>query len=155
MFELVYDYPMAITAASGPDRTAVELALEWLRRTTYDVGGQPLAYAPNRPALREWPILTDLNGWAAVTTWRSMDGWSGGSVLAASPDADHLALITDDPRTRALCVVPWLEKDVTAWVRAYRPVTLPPTLAVATRDPELISDPVVVRTSGPGPPSLT
>ena len=44
---------------------------------------------------------------------------------------------------RALCVVPWCESEVAAWVRAYRPVTLPPTLAVATPEPEIISDPVV------------
>ena len=72
MSEHVHDYPMAVTAAGGPDRTAVPLAVEWLRRTTDDVGGQPLVFAPNRRALREWPILTGLSGWVAVTTWRSL-----------------------------------------------------------------------------------
>jgi hypothetical protein len=111
---------------------------------TADLGGQPLVYAPNRPSLREWPILAELDGWAVVTTWKSFGRWSGGPVLAAWPDAEHLAVITDDRRTRALCVVPWGESEVAAWVRAYRLVTLPTKLAVAAAEPEIISDPVVV-----------
>lgn len=106
MFDCVPDYPMAVTAATGPDRTAVQLAVEWLRRTTDEVGGQPLVYGPNRSGLRQWPILTDLSGWAVVSTWKSFGSWSGGAVLAAWPDAEHLAKIADDPRTRALCVLP-------------------------------------------------
>jgi hypothetical protein len=42
--------------------------------------------------------------------------------------------------------VPWNEAEVAAWVRAYRPVTLPPTLKLATGpEPEIISDPVAVQ----------
>ncbi|HEY6688973.1 MAG TPA: hypothetical protein VI094_22505 [Propionibacteriaceae bacterium] len=144
MFERAPNYPIAVTAASGADRTAVRLAVEWLRNTTADVGGQPLVYVPNRPSLREWPILANLDGWAVVATWKSFGGWSGGAVLAAWPDAKHLALIADDDRTRALCVVPWNESEVAPWIRAYHPVTLPPTLTVAKRQPEIISDPVAV-----------
>jgi hypothetical protein len=145
MFERVPDYPMAVTAASGPDSTAVRLAVEWLQNTTAEVGGQPLVYAPNRASIREWPILAELDGWAVVTTWKTSTGaWSGGAVLAAWPDAEHLAVLADDGRTRALCVVPWREPEVAAWVRAYRPVTLPTTLAIATPQPEIVSDPVAV-----------
>jgi hypothetical protein len=144
MFERVPNYPMAVTAASGADKTAVRLAVEWLRNTTDDVGGQPLVYVPNRPSLREWAILANLNGWAVVATWKSFGAWSGGAVLAAWPDTEHLARIADDDRTRALCVVPWGESEVAAWLRAYRPVTLPPTLKLAEPKPEIISDPVAL-----------
>jgi len=72
MFEHVPDYPMAVTAASGADATAVRLAVDWLLQTTDAVGGQPLVYAPNRPSIREWPILAGLDGPAVVTTWK---GW--------------------------------------------------------------------------------
>jgi hypothetical protein len=65
-------------------------------------------------------------------------------VLAAWPDAEHLALVADDSRTRALCVVPWSESEVAPWVQVYRPVTLPPTLRLATPEPEIISNPVAV-----------
>lgn len=37
-----------------------------------------------------------------------------------------------------------IESDAAAWVRAYRPVSLPTKLAMATREPELVSDPVAV-----------
>jgi hypothetical protein len=112
MFERVPNYPMAVTAASGADKTAVRLAVEWLRSTTADVGGQPLVYGPNRPSLRAWPILADLDAWAVVATWKSFGAWFGGAVLAAWPNAKHLALVADDDRTRALCVVPWGEAEV-------------------------------------------
>ncbi len=145
MFEHVPNYPMAVTVASGPDQTAFQLAVDWLRNITAEVGGQPLVYAPTRDTIRELPILAQLDGWAVVTTWKMFSGgWSGGAVLAAWPDAGHLAVVADDRQTRALCVVPWGESEVAAWVRAYRPVTLPATLAVATTEPEMISDPVVV-----------
>jgi|SRR5215207_5889620 len=71
MFEHVPDYPMAVTAASGADATAVQLAVKWLLLTTDAVGGQPLVYAPNRPSIREWPILAGLDGPAVVTTWKA------------------------------------------------------------------------------------
>jgi hypothetical protein len=48
---------MAVTTGSGPDKTAVELVVQWLITTTDDVGGRPLVYAPNRPSIRKWPIL--------------------------------------------------------------------------------------------------
>jgi hypothetical protein len=42
--------------------------------------------------------------------------------------------------------VPWNEADAAAWIRAYRPVMLPPTLKLATRpEPEIICDPVAVK----------
>ncbi len=127
MFEHVPDYPMAVTGiqrrrpyGSQARGGVVEV------QATADVGGQPLVYAPNpTEALREWPNLAELDGWAVVTTWKSFGGWSGGPVLAAWPDTEHLAVVIDDSRTRALCVVPWIDSEVAAWVRAYRPVTLP------------------------------
>ena len=145
MFEHVPNYPIAVTAASGADKTAVRLAVEWLRNTTADVGGQPLVYAPNRPSLREWPILANLN--VAGPSSRHGSPLVPGPAEQCSrpwPDTEHLARIADDGRTRALCVVPWGESEVAAWVRAYRPVTLPPTLKLAEPEPEIISDPVAV-----------
>jgi hypothetical protein len=144
MFEHMPDYPMAVTAASGPDKTAVQLALRWLHNTTDDVGGGPLIYVPNNDCIREWPILTRLKGWAGLATWKT-NVVTNGPVLALWPDFEHLAQVTDDRGTRALCVVPSYEAEVAAWVRAYRPVTLPPTLKLATEPaPEIIADPVVV-----------
>jgi hypothetical protein len=49
--------------------------------------------------------LAELDNWAVVTTWKSFGAWPGGAVLAAWPDAEHLALIAADNLTRALCVV--------------------------------------------------
>jgi predicted hydrocarbon binding protein len=142
MFEHMPDYPMAVTAASGPDKTAVGLALQWLRSTTDDVGGRPLIIAP-ATAIREWPVLTKL-GWAPFATWKS-PVHADGAVLAVWPTVEDLARATDDRGTRALCVVPWNEAWVAAWIQAYNPVTLPPTLKLATEaEPEIITDPVVV-----------
>jgi hypothetical protein len=148
MFERVPNYPMAVTTGSGPDKTAVRLALQWLYNTTEDVGGRPLIYVPNRTSMEEWPIFTKLDGWASVATWKSLVS-AGGAVLAVWPNAEQLARVTDDRGTRALCVVPWNELQVAPWIRAYRPVTLPSTLKVATGPgPEIISDPVAVKRAG-------
>jgi hypothetical protein len=95
MFDRLPDYPMAVTAGSGPDKTAVQLALRWLYNTTEDVGGRPLITVPTRDAIREWPILTRLDGWASVATWKSPVG-AGGAGLALWPDAEHLASVTAD-----------------------------------------------------------
>ena len=59
MFEHVPNYPMAVTAASGADKTAVRLAVEWLRNTTADVGGCNRWYMPRIDRAyesgRSWP----------------------------------------------------------------------------------------------------
>jgi hypothetical protein len=103
MFERMPDYPMAVTAASGPDKTAVRLALQWLRTTTDDVGGRPLITVPTQAAIREWPVLTKL-GWASVVTWKSHSA-AAGAVLALWPDAEHLARVTDDRAGASLASV--------------------------------------------------
>jgi hypothetical protein len=52
-------------------------------------------YAPTRDRIREWPILTRLDGWAVVTPWKMFSGGlGGGAVLAARPDAEHLEVVT-------------------------------------------------------------
>ena len=105
MFDRLPDYPMAVTASSGPDRSAVQRALQWLYNITDDVGGRPLITVPTQEAVREWPILAKLDGWATVATWKS-PVHAGGAVLALWPDAEHLARVTDDPGTRRRAGLP-------------------------------------------------
>jgi hypothetical protein len=99
MFDRLPDYPMAVPASSGPDKSAVQLALQWRYNITDDVGGRPLITVPTQEAVREWPILAKLDGCATVATWKS-PVHAGGAVLALWPDAEHLARVTDDPGTR-------------------------------------------------------
>jgi hypothetical protein len=59
MFEHVPDYPMAVTAASGADATAVRLAVKWLLQAT-DAVWWPAAGV--RPESAEHPTVANLGG---------------------------------------------------------------------------------------------
>lgn len=84
---------------------------------------------------------------AVISTWQglSQSKWSGGPVLAFRPDEKRLAIIADDPRTTALCVIPGPDHDISAWCFGLRPQLL------GTTEDELwgangleVLDPVVV-----------
>ncbi|MEV0287953.1 hypothetical protein AB0H36_27885 [Kribbella sp. NPDC050820] len=140
------DYPVAL--AAGPehgDRGIVD-AVAWLMTQAKTVGGRPLVYAPQKSTVWDHAILGEfvnqpgivLGTWKAGTT----SGWGGGPVLAAWPDRVKLGEIADDPRTRALVVVPWAKGEIDAWIAAVDPQRLGPAPAAAAR-PDL--DPVVVQ----------
>jgi hypothetical protein len=87
MFEQVHDHAMTVTAASSPDRTVVQVAVDSLSRTTDDVGGRGLVCARTRGPLRKWPAPTGLSDWDAVTTWRSLG--FGGPYLCCDSYCSH------------------------------------------------------------------
>jgi hypothetical protein len=139
------DYPVAVAAGPKHGDRGVLDALAWLMTQAKSVGGQPLVYAPQKSTVRDHAILGEfvkrpgvvLGTWKAGTTF----GWGGGPVLAAWPDRVKLGEIADDPRTRALVVVPWVEGELDAWIAATDPERLGPAPS-APAAPDL--DPVVV-----------
>lgn len=98
-----------------------------------------LANVSNNQLLSEFVNRTGV----AVGTWRSRaTGCYGGPVLAAWPTREKLGEIADDPRTRALCVVPWGNGEVDAWAAA---AAQPKLLGPAVRlEPSSGLDPIVV-----------
>jgi hypothetical protein len=120
-------YPTALTAGAEHGDRAVGDGIRWLRRTTADLGGQPLLFAPVKGNLERNQLLSAeaSRPGVAVATWRSpADGWRGGPVLALWPSRQKLGEIADDPRTSALCVVPGSASDVMGWVAAVNPTPL-------------------------------
>ncbi|VBA68779.1 hypothetical protein LAUMK142_05813 [Mycobacterium pseudokansasii] len=97
-----------------------------------------LANVSNNRLLPEFVNRTGV----AVGTWRSRaTGWYGGPVHAAWPTREKLGEIADDPRTRALCVVPWGNGEVDAWAAAAQPKLLGPAVRL---EPSSGLDPIVV-----------
>lgn len=121
-------------------------AIRWSLGQAALLGGQTLLYVPLRDGEGAHATLRDFSRRRDVitTTWKSLSGlrWTGGVVVAAWPDADHLGRIDSDPRTRALCVLAWTEADVVGWARARSPEVLGGQLATPSSTCEL--DPVVV-----------
>ena len=148
MVEVVKNYPVAVTASSAADRNSVKAAVVWILQRAEEQDGQVLVYSPGRQNAGYDPVLSRLSQTSGVAseTWQTLrrTRWRGGPVLAAWPDQKHLAEIAEDRRTSALCVVPWLEKDVDAWVRARSPQQLG-GLATAASEKPLVSNPVVVQ----------
>lgn len=147
MFERTREYPTAVSASSSGGGDAVARAARWFLAQAQAVGGQPLLYFPSKQNLDAEPLLGRLTRERTVVTatWRTFRGvrWSGGPVLAVWPDEEHLALVADHARTRALCVIPWTEGDVTAWQRAATPERLGTQAPDSAAGP-LVSDSVVV-----------
>jgi hypothetical protein len=143
MFESDRDYPTAL--AAGPEHGDLGLrdGLRWLMSVVSEVGGEPLVFAPGRANVDHNQLLSEFvrRTGVAVSTWRSSArGWSGGPVLAAWPTREKLGEIADDPLTRALCVIPWVEGEVDGWVASAKPELLGPAVG-----PDPVSlDPVVV-----------
>lgn len=137
------NYPKALTA--GPDHGDQGLrdGLRWLMKKVSEVGGAPLVVAPGRANVDHNSLLSEFVKRTGVTvaTWRSRPrDWHGGPVLAAWPTRQKLGEIADDPRTAALCVVPWAKGEVDAWAAAESPELLGP--AAVTESTAL--DPAVV-----------
>jgi hypothetical protein len=145
VFEKQRSYPKAVTGSSAAHPAEVEVAIGWFAEQAASVGGQPLVYLPGRTNVDADPRIFQLTRVPGVltATWLTLgrSQWRGGAVLAAWPDAKHLADISGDPRTKALCVIPWLDKDVETWIRGEQPLRL--GHAALDTDPPLLSDPVV------------
>lgn len=140
------NYPRAITPSGSlyPDH-AQRLAIEWTTVQRATVGGTALLYVPLKSSLNNNALLGAYSrrpGVVVGTSIGRITGWSGGPVLAAWPTRDKLALIADDRRTRALCVIPWNDTDTAAWQH----VAAPDLLGEAIEPPAStqVLDPVVV-----------
>jgi len=122
MFERTRDYPAAVTSDDLDWADADRLAVHWVATQHAAVGGQVLLLYPTARQRGDHHYLDVLEGAPGVvtTTWRSMlrAGWSGGPVLAAWPDSQHLSEIADDRRTRSLCVLTWNMTEVAPWASA-------------------------------------
>jgi hypothetical protein len=102
-----------------------------------------LIVAPGRANVDHNSLLSEFVKRTGVTvaTWRSrLRDWHGGPVLAAWPTREKLGEIADDPRTAALCVVPWVKGEVDAWAAAESPELL----GRAAVNSSAALDPVVV-----------
>jgi hypothetical protein len=138
--------PHALAGPVAQDRDAAAHAVAWVLHQQSSLGGQVLLYVPQRDSAGNEPLLARLarSPGVVTATWRnyaSSADWSGGPVLAAWPDADHLGRVDGDPRSRALCVLAWTVPDVDAWARARSPLQLG---AAALEFPDAVSlDPVV------------
>lgn len=125
MFERLRDYPAAVTGSSASDGDAVTTAVTWFTSRVRKQAETPHVYLPGRRNADSAPALLQLSKvrGGVTETWRTLLNarWPGGPVLAAWPDDEHLALIADDSRKTALCVIPWSETDVASWVRARNP----------------------------------
>lgn len=141
MFEKTRAIPRAVVDLD--DDSGAERAARWTLNQAQSVGGQPLLYVPGKRNIDYNPVLLALSKRVTTATWRTLlrERWSGGPVLAAWPDQKHLADIDGDPRTSALCVLGWSQKDTQGWAAAYQPERLTPGAGNPPRAG--ISDPVV------------
>jgi hypothetical protein len=120
-------------------------AIEWVVKQQKTIGGQILLFVPSKGDLSQ--AHNHVSQFAntpgvVVGPWRGyISNWSGGPVLAAWPTREKLGEVADDPRTRALCVIPFAEGETTAWEQAVHPELLAGAVE-ATAGPEL--DPVVI-----------
>jgi len=146
MFERTRDYPTALTSSSAGNADAVKAAVSWLLTKAREIGGQPLLYFPGKSNMSAEPLLEQLSQRVSTATWRTLRGgkvgWSGGVVLAAWPDEQHLAEIADDRRTKGLVVLAWSDNDVAGWAAAAQPEVLNPDVEVGTAS---VCDPVVAK----------
>lgn len=140
MFEKERNYPVAYVLHTAENAKA--LAVRWVLDQAAAHGGVPLLYAPGKRNVEQDDLLRAFAARYPLMTWTKRWGtqWSGGPVLAAWPDEQHLAEIADLPRVTALCVLAWGEKDVIAWAAASGAINLDPQAPAATL-PSL--DPVV------------
>lgn len=137
--------PDAIAGPRSSDPDATKHAVRWVLAAQRSLGGQILLYLPQKRSLEYEPLLEQLGREHAVTvaSWKTLSsaGWSGGPVLAAWPDPEHLGRIDGDRRTTSLCVLAWSSDNLTAWLRARKPKQLGLTDFPGPRDSPL--DPVV------------
>lgn len=138
----ILSLPSVVATAVPPD---LEGAIRWCLAKR-QVTEQFLIQVPQRASLNEHKALVraaDRHDTLVGTWQRRASGWSGGPALAAWPDRQHLAELLDDRRTTSLCVLPWGDDELRAWVRARRPERLGLHLAVPEAEEPLVQDPVV------------
>jgi hypothetical protein len=148
MFERQRAYPSAVTASSATDPTAAQRAVNWvLEQLT--AGQQVMIVFPGRQNAEYDPVLRRLADHRDVVsaTRRTLhrEQWRGGPVISAWPTAEDLAELADHPRVTALCVVPWAEEEVAAWVNAVNAEPLGEAAPGPNRAAATIGDPVIER----------
>lgn len=143
MFERDRSFPRAMTVdGSAAPEDAQREATTWITEHHQELGGRILLLVPRKTDFAsERNRLTQFAKLSTVTvdTARGSINWRGGPVLAAWPTRETLAKIDDDPRTRALCVIPWGDETVREWAQAYTPKLL----GAATAVEAVALDPVV------------
>lgn len=142
-----WDYRCAVTP-NGADHSdnAETLAIRWITAAQRSVGGEVLLYVPQKSNLGRNGTMRSFGGRPGVvvgTARGPVTGWAGGPVLAAWPTRLSLMSIADDRRTRALCVVPWIDGEIAAWQRAANPELLGDAQSTSASDAAL--HPVVVQ----------
>ncbi|MFC8527143.1 hypothetical protein [Nocardia sp. NPDC057227] len=134
-------YPVAITAP-GKDSVVAD-AIAWVLHASREFGGIPLVFVADEARVRTsaWLRAFVADARLPVATAPAPDrNWHGGVVLAAWPQAEQLATIAADPRTRGLCVVPDDIAEVGVWAKAAHPHLLG---AEAVPECEPALDPVI------------
>lgn len=143
MLEREREYPAAITSPSYSDPTAVGRAVTWVAEKDHQLGGTALLYAPGKQNLEYDDKISRIARTMTVATWRTLSNlrWTGGVVLALWPDRQHLGVIVEDRRTRALCVIPNDDQEAAPWATASKAVHLSVT-ADGTDEPMMMSVPI-------------
>lgn len=137
----------AVTGSSADGDEPLELAVAWIEEQTSSGDGAVLV-VPTVPQFEVSEIVQRLASTAGVLratapTLRSVTP-TADPVLLLWPDRAMLANVLDRFRgMTALCVVPWLEAEVAAWVLAVDPVRLGDTTALPASG-SLVLDPVVI-----------
>lgn len=159
-----------MTRSSSPDRPAfitgrdtgrvpeVRVGLAWL---TQWPTGEPVIVSPTKGQYSSSDLAEALGDAAADAlargrpahapdgrpirgetqqTFKHMLNWRGGPVLVLWPDAKALIEIDRDPRTQAICVVPWTYDEVETWARGRRATDL---TSPSNEPRPSIGDPVV------------
>jgi hypothetical protein len=126
MLEKGREYPAAITLPISSDPGALGHAVSWIAGQDRELGGVPLLYAPGNKNLEYDPAVSRVAKAMTVATWRTLSSlrWGGGVVLALWPDREHLGVIADDRRTRALVVIPDDDQEAAPWATAAKAVYL-------------------------------
>lgn len=136
----------AVTGSSAVGDEPLDLAVAWVEEQSIS-GDGVLLVAPTVPQFQANEIVQRFAFTAGVRratarTLRSMIPIAD-PVLVLWPDRNTLADVLDRfPGMSALCVVPWLEAEVAAWVMAVDPIRLGDTTALPRPG------------SGPGPGPL-
>jgi hypothetical protein len=151
MLEKGREYPAAITLPLSSDPGALGHAVTWIAMQDRELGCVPLLYAPGKRNLEYDPAVSRVAKAMAVATWRTLGSlhWGGGVVLALWPDREHLGVIADDRRTRALVVIPDDDQEAAPWATAVNAVYLgaqaAPAAGPAGAGRPVRLDPVVVQ----------
>lgn len=135
-------YPCATTGSLKGDQAHLA-AINWVLAKHRELGGGITLHVASMSALRNPSNrrLLELSKRPGVRTTKDTV-LSGGVILAAWPSRDALTNIVDAYDLRALCVIPWVERDVDGWEQVVDPERLdhlkPPCRKPTTLDPVVI-----------------